>query len=162
MASFSQYISLSRKLVTQLTIEFCSVVYLRQFSEQYASCNHSLLIIKSIFYVGITTIYIYINKYNIYIYTIYIYNDILQDLTVKWVDEEGDPCIVQSQAELDEAIRLYEVRQCLSMITCSWLWNWRLYVVFVSTQAISTIARGSRHCSLTTNIRHGSGLQCTV
>ncbi len=33
----------------------------------------------------------------------------LQDLTVKWVDEEGDPCIVQSQAELDEAIRLYEV-----------------------------------------------------
>ena len=33
----------------------------------------------------------------------------VQDLTVKWVDEEGDPCIVQSQAELDEAIRLYEV-----------------------------------------------------
>ncbi len=28
---------------------------------------------------------------------------------MKWVDEEGDPCIVQSQAELDEAIRLYEV-----------------------------------------------------
>ncbi len=34
---------------------------------------------------------------------------VFQDLTVKWVDEEGDPCIVQSQAELDEAIRLYEV-----------------------------------------------------
>jgi hypothetical protein len=34
----------------------------------------------------------------------------VQDLTVKWVDEEGDPCIVQSQAELDEAIRLYEVK----------------------------------------------------
>ena len=33
----------------------------------------------------------------------------VQDLTVKWVDEEGDPCIVQSQTELDEAIRLYEV-----------------------------------------------------
>ena len=32
-----------------------------------------------------------------------------QDLTIKWVDEEGDPCIVQSQVELDEAIRLYEV-----------------------------------------------------
>ena len=26
-------------------------------------------------------------------------------MTVKWVDEEGDPCIVQSQTELDEAIR---------------------------------------------------------
>merc|ERR1719471_749291 len=32
-----------------------------------------------------------------------------QDLTVKWVDEEGDPCIIQSQTELDEAVRLYEV-----------------------------------------------------
>ena len=27
----------------------------------------------------------------------------------RWMDEEGDPCIVQSQTELDEAIRLYEV-----------------------------------------------------
>jgi len=34
-----------------------------------------------------------------------------QDLTVKWVDEEGDPCIIQSQVELDEAIRLYEVNK---------------------------------------------------
>ena len=31
-------------------------------------------------------------------------------LLPRWVDEEGDPCIVQSQTELDEAIRLYEVR----------------------------------------------------
>ena len=36
-------------------------------------------------------------------------NICVQDLTVKWVDEEGDPCIIQSQVELDEAIRLYEV-----------------------------------------------------
>jgi len=34
-----------------------------------------------------------------------------QDLTIKWMDEEGDPCIVQSQTELDEAIRLYEVNK---------------------------------------------------
>ena len=34
-----------------------------------------------------------------------------QELTIKWVDEEGDPCIVQSQTELDEAIRLYEVNK---------------------------------------------------
>ena len=33
------------------------------------------------------------------------------ELTVKWVDEEGDPCIIQSQVELDEAIRLYEVNK---------------------------------------------------
>ena len=30
---------------------------------------------------------------------------------MKWVDEEGDPCIIQSQVELDEAIRLYEVNK---------------------------------------------------
>merc|ERR1719384_1867804 len=34
-----------------------------------------------------------------------------QELTIKWVDEEGDPCIVLSQTELDEAIRLYEVHK---------------------------------------------------
>jgi len=34
-----------------------------------------------------------------------------QELTIKWVDDEGDPCIVQSQTELDEAIRLYEVNK---------------------------------------------------
>merc|ERR1719216_808211 len=34
-----------------------------------------------------------------------------QELTIKWVDEEGDPCIVQSQTELDDAIRLYEVHK---------------------------------------------------
>lgn len=31
--------------------------------------------------------------------------------TVKWVDEEGDPCTINSQVELDEAIRLYEVNK---------------------------------------------------
>ena len=31
--------------------------------------------------------------------------------TMKWVDEEGDPCTVNSQIELDEAIRLYEVNK---------------------------------------------------
>jgi atypical protein kinase C iota type len=31
--------------------------------------------------------------------------------TMKWVDEEGDPCTVSSQCELEEAIRLYEVNK---------------------------------------------------
>ncbi|XP_059084912.1 atypical protein kinase C-like [Tigriopus californicus] len=31
--------------------------------------------------------------------------------TMKWVDEEGDPCTLNSQIELDEAIRLYEVNK---------------------------------------------------
>jgi hypothetical protein len=30
-----------------------------------------------------------------------------QPFTLKWVDEEGDPCSLNSQMELDEAIRLY-------------------------------------------------------
>ncbi|XP_043229047.1 atypical protein kinase C-like isoform X1 [Amphibalanus amphitrite] len=31
--------------------------------------------------------------------------------TVKWVDEEGDPCTLSTQEELQEAIRLYEVNK---------------------------------------------------
>lgn len=31
-----------------------------------------------------------------------------QVFTMKWVDEEGDPCTISSQIELEEAIRLYE------------------------------------------------------
>lgn len=30
---------------------------------------------------------------------------------MKWVDEENDPCTIQSDLELDEAIRLYEVNR---------------------------------------------------
>ena len=30
-----------------------------------------------------------------------------QPFTMKWVDEEGDPCTISSQLELDEAVRLY-------------------------------------------------------
>jgi hypothetical protein len=34
-----------------------------------------------------------------------------QQFTVKWVDEEGDPCTISSQMELDEAVRLYYVNK---------------------------------------------------
>ncbi|KAH3690250.1 protein kinase C iota type-like [Dreissena polymorpha] len=34
-----------------------------------------------------------------------------QPFTVKWVDEDGDPCTISSQIELDEAIRLYEINK---------------------------------------------------
>jgi atypical protein kinase C iota type len=33
--------------------------------------------------------------------------DAKQLFTIKWVDEEGDPCTISSQVELDESIRLY-------------------------------------------------------
>ncbi|KAG1693506.1 Protein kinase C iota type [Nymphon striatum] len=31
--------------------------------------------------------------------------------TMKWMDEDGDPCTISSQMELDEAIRLYEINK---------------------------------------------------
>ncbi|KAF2896145.1 hypothetical protein ILUMI_10033, partial [Ignelater luminosus] len=34
-----------------------------------------------------------------------------QVFTIKWVDEEGDPCTISTQLELDEAIRLCEVNR---------------------------------------------------
>lgn len=34
-----------------------------------------------------------------------------QPFTMKWVDYEGDPCVISTQAELDEAIRLYELNK---------------------------------------------------
>jgi hypothetical protein len=34
-----------------------------------------------------------------------------QLFTVKWIDEEGDPCILSSDAEFNEALRLYALNQ---------------------------------------------------
>lgn len=34
-----------------------------------------------------------------------------QELTLKWVDEEGDPCTLSSQLELDEVVRLYHLNK---------------------------------------------------
>jgi atypical protein kinase C iota type len=33
------------------------------------------------------------------------FSAITEDYTVKWIDEEGDPCTIASQQELEEAIR---------------------------------------------------------
>uniref|UniRef100_UPI00358F7428 protein kinase C iota type-like isoform X1 n=1 Tax=Myxine glutinosa TaxID=7769 RepID=UPI00358F7428 len=34
-----------------------------------------------------------------------------QPFTLKWIDEEGDPCTISSQMELDEALRLYDINK---------------------------------------------------
>ncbi|KAK9506359.1 hypothetical protein O3M35_008311 [Rhynocoris fuscipes] len=39
-----------------------------------------------------------------------------QVFTMKWVDEEGDPCTISMQMELDEAIRLYEINKDSELI----------------------------------------------
>uniref|UniRef100_A0A8B9L0E2 Protein kinase C n=1 Tax=Astyanax mexicanus TaxID=7994 RepID=A0A8B9L0E2_ASTMX len=39
-----------------------------------------------------------------------------QLFTMKWIDEEGDPCTVSSQLELEEALRLYELNKDSELI----------------------------------------------
>uniref|UniRef100_A0A8D3D082 protein kinase C n=1 Tax=Scophthalmus maximus TaxID=52904 RepID=A0A8D3D082_SCOMX len=39
-----------------------------------------------------------------------------QLFTMKWIDEEGDPCTVSSQLELEEALRLYEINKDSELI----------------------------------------------
>lgn len=36
---------------------------------------------------------------------------LLKVFTIKWVDEDNDPCTISSQMELEEAIRLYELNK---------------------------------------------------
>lgn len=42
---------------------------------------------------------------------IYLFINVFQVFTMKWVDEEGDPCTLSTQMELTEAIRLYEINK---------------------------------------------------
>lgn len=39
-----------------------------------------------------------------------------QLFTMKWVDEDGDPCTIETQIELDEAIRLHELNKDSELI----------------------------------------------
>ena len=34
-----------------------------------------------------------------------------EQFTMKWIDDEGDPCRIVSQQELDEALRLHELEK---------------------------------------------------
>ncbi|CAG0897960.1 unnamed protein product [Cyprideis torosa] len=36
--------------------------------------------------------------------------------TMKWIDDEGDPCTISSQMELEEAVRLYEVNKDTELV----------------------------------------------
>ncbi|GAB1603831.1 protein kinase C iota type-like isoform X2 [Argonauta hians] len=38
-----------------------------------------------------------------------------QPFTMKWVDEEGDPCVLSCQVELNEAVRLHELNKDLEL-----------------------------------------------
>lgn len=66
-----------------------------------------------IFYAGLITViyfkdegYVELDKFNGKIKEICKFDEV-QPFTIKWVDEEGDPCTISSQRELDEVIRLY-------------------------------------------------------
>lgn len=66
-----------------------------------------------IYYAGLITViyfkdegYVELDKFRLKIKEICKFED-NQPFTLKWVDEEGEPCTVSNQMELDEAIRLY-------------------------------------------------------
>lgn len=40
----------------------------------------------------------------------------VQLFTMKWIDEDNDPCTICSQDELDEAVRLYEVNRDTELV----------------------------------------------
>ena len=85
--------------------------------QQISNLNNAIENIKvQIYYNGLITV-IYLNIQNIQldamitiIRTICKFDD-EQKFTIKWVDEEGDPCTISSQDELDEAIRLYFINK---------------------------------------------------
>lgn len=54
-----------------------------------------------------------------------------QVFTMKWVDEEGDPCTISTQVELDEAIRLYELNRD-SELTIHGMFFYTKYISIVS------------------------------
>uniref|UniRef100_A0A182U312 PB1 domain-containing protein n=1 Tax=Anopheles melas TaxID=34690 RepID=A0A182U312_9DIPT len=62
-----------------------------------------------------------------------------QVFTMKWVDEENDPCTIQSDTELDEAIRLYEVNRDSELVIHVLLWQGydAIYVFFRRNRAIA-------------------------
>jgi hypothetical protein len=97
--------------------------FLSNFSSQYAlsntnngnKTNNDLDIKVQIYFSGlITVIYLNNEKYpdlDLNQFCKIIENvckfDQQQQFTIKWVDEEGDPCTLSSQMEFEEALRLY-------------------------------------------------------
>uniref|UniRef100_A0A182XFQ2 PB1 domain-containing protein n=1 Tax=Anopheles quadriannulatus TaxID=34691 RepID=A0A182XFQ2_ANOQN len=63
-----------------------------------------------------------------------------QVFTMKWVDEENDPCTIQSDTELDEAIRLYEVNRDSELVIHVLLWQGydAIYVFFRRNRTIAS------------------------
>ena len=62
--------------------------------------------------------------------------------TVKWVDEEGDPCTISSELEVQEAIRLYEANKEAEL------------TVHGKTPSIKNIGCTINHCVVICNLQH--------
>lgn len=94
--------------------------FLSNFSSQYAlstnnKSNHDLDIKVQIYFSGLITV-IYLNNEKYPDLDLNQFCKIIeeickfdkqQEFTIKWIDEEGDPCTLSSQMEFEEAIRLY-------------------------------------------------------
>ncbi|KAK2157936.1 hypothetical protein LSH36_181g04078 [Paralvinella palmiformis] len=66
--------------------------------------------------------------------------DEIQPFTLKWVDEEGDPCTISSQIELNEAIRLYEINRDSEIV---------IHRKFIHDHGASVVRLESTGCSVT-------------
>uniref|UniRef100_A0A672PXH4 protein kinase C n=1 Tax=Sinocyclocheilus grahami TaxID=75366 RepID=A0A672PXH4_SINGR len=87
-----------------------------------------------------------------------------QLFTMKWIDEEGDPCTVSSQLELEEALRLYELNKDSELIIHESIYRrgarrWRkLY--YASGHAFQAKRFNRRaHCAICTDRIWGLGRQ---
>ncbi|CAH2092686.1 unnamed protein product [Euphydryas editha] len=71
-----------------------------------------------------------------------------QVFTMKWVDEEGDPCTISTQLELDEALRLYELNRDSELTV-----HGEFYVKKITIMDEKTLDLNSSRCKALYNIR---------
>ncbi|KAG8136147.1 putative Protein kinase C protein [Naja naja] len=87
-----------------------------------------------------------------------------QLFTMKWIDEEGDPCTVSSQLELEEAFRLYELNKDSELLIHESIYRrgarrWRkLYCANGHTFQAKRFNRRA-HCAICTDRIWGLGRQ---
>lgn len=66
---------------------------------------------------------------------------LLQPFTIKWVDEENDPCTISTNMELDEAIRLYEMNYDSQLVIHgkSKVFSYRDIYIYIVLYAVSAL-----------------------
>lgn len=86
---------------------------------------------------------------------LFVHACILQVFTMKWVDEESDPCTLTSQMELCEAIRLYEINKDSELVIHGEYQFCRKKIQFFHWRFLKRIERGKN--AIIIYIRHIDG-----